>query len=60
MEADAALQIDTRGVAFGGGGLMPTLRNLARFGSHPIAGNVAIDPIALPAYHAMARRLIRK
>lgn len=31
---------------------------IARFGSHPVAGNVGIDPIALPAYHAVAKALM--
>lgn len=30
---------------------------IARFGSHPKAGNVNIDPIALPMYRAIAERL---
>jgi hypothetical protein len=30
---------------------------IARFGSHPKAGNVNIDPIALPLYRAIAERL---
>lgn len=29
---------------------------IARFGSHPVAGNNAIDPIALPLYRAIAAR----
>ena len=142
MEQDAALQVDTIGMAFGGGGLMPTLRDMARFGemmrlggkwkgkqvipakavrdiveggskerfkknmayptlpgwsyrnqwwvshnehaaymargihgqaiyidpkakiviarfaSHPMAGNVLIDPTSLPAYHALAKHLM--
>ncbi len=31
---------------------------IARFGSHPIAGNAANDPITLPAYQAMAEALM--
>lgn len=31
---------------------------IARFASHPVAGNAAIDPTSLPAYHALARHLI--
>lgn len=32
---------------------------IARFASHPIAGNVGIDPNSLPAYDAVARHLMR-
>jgi hypothetical protein len=32
---------------------------IARFGSHPLAANVHLDPTSLPAYHALARHLIR-
>ena len=28
---------------------------IARFASHPVAGNAVIDPISLPAYHALAK-----
>jgi CubicO group peptidase (beta-lactamase class C family) len=28
---------------------------IVRFASHPVAGNAAIDPTSLPAYHAMGR-----
>jgi len=31
---------------------------IARFASHPLAGNVNLDPMSLPAYHAVARHLI--
>lgn len=31
---------------------------IARFGSHPVAGNAANDPTSLPAYHALARHLM--
>ncbi|TNF58473.1 MAG: class C beta-lactamase-related serine hydrolase [Burkholderiales bacterium] len=31
---------------------------IARFASHPVAGNAAIDPTSLPAFHALARHLI--
>lgn len=31
---------------------------IARFASHPVAGNAAIDPTSLPAYHALAKHLI--
>jgi CubicO group peptidase (beta-lactamase class C family) len=31
---------------------------IARFASHPIAGNVGIDPMSLPAYEAIAARLM--
>jgi hypothetical protein len=31
---------------------------IARFASHPIAGNAANDPTSLPAYHAVARHLM--
>ena len=30
---------------------------IARYASHPVAGNVGIDPHSLPAYHALARYL---
>ena len=33
---------------------------IARFASHPIAKNAAIDPTSLPAYQAVAEYLIRK
>jgi CubicO group peptidase (beta-lactamase class C family) len=33
---------------------------IARFGSHPLAGNVNIDPASLPAYAAIAERLMAK
>lgn len=144
MEQDAAIQIDAQGTPFGGGGLMPALRDMARFGemmrlggkwkgkqivpaaaiadivkgggkegfakngayptlpgwsyrnqwwishnehsaysargihgqviyidpkaemviarfaSHPLAGNVNFDPTSLPAYHALAKHLMKK
>jgi len=31
---------------------------IARFGSHPVAGNVANDPTSLPAFHAAALHLL--
>jgi CubicO group peptidase (beta-lactamase class C family) len=31
---------------------------IARFASHPIGGNVGIDPMSLPAYGAIANRLL--
>jgi len=31
---------------------------IARFASHPLAGNVNLDPMSLPAYHAVARHLM--
>jgi CubicO group peptidase (beta-lactamase class C family) len=31
---------------------------IARYASHPIAGNMGIDPHSLPAYHAVARHLL--
>jgi CubicO group peptidase (beta-lactamase class C family) len=31
---------------------------IARYASHPVAGNAAIDPTSLPAYHALARHLM--
>jgi len=31
---------------------------IARFASHPIAGNAAIDPTSLPAYQALAEHLL--
>jgi CubicO group peptidase (beta-lactamase class C family) len=32
---------------------------IARYASHPVAGNAAIDPTSLPAYHALARHLVQ-
>jgi hypothetical protein len=32
---------------------------IARFASHPVAGNAANDPTSLPAYDAVARHLVR-
>lgn len=32
---------------------------IARFASHPVAGNAVIDPTSLPAYEAVARHLMR-
>ena len=32
----------------------------ARFASHPLAGNMNIDPTSLPAYRAVAEHLLRK
>jgi CubicO group peptidase (beta-lactamase class C family) len=32
---------------------------IARFASYPIAGNAAIDPTSLPAYHAVAKHLMK-
>lgn len=32
---------------------------IARFASHPVAGNVALDPTSLPAYRAVAEHLMR-
>ena len=31
---------------------------IARFGSHPLAGNFNFDPTSLPAFHAVARHLM--
>ena len=31
---------------------------IARFASHPLAGNVNLDPLSLPAYRAIAERLV--
>jgi hypothetical protein len=31
---------------------------IARYASHPVAGNAALDPTSLPAFHALARHLI--
>ena len=33
---------------------------IARFGSHPVAGNGANDPTSLPAYHAVAKYLMSR
>lgn len=33
---------------------------IARYASHPVAGNAAIDPTSLPAYHALAKHLIAR
>jgi hypothetical protein len=35
------------------------LRDLARFASHPQAGNMHFDPTSLPAYRAIAEQLLR-
>jgi len=32
---------------------------IARFASHPMAGNVHNDPVTLPAFDAMAKALMR-
>lgn len=32
---------------------------IARFASHPIAANAALDPTSLPAYHALAKFLMK-
>ena len=32
---------------------------IARFASHPLAANVHLDPTSLPAFHALARHLMR-
>ena len=32
---------------------------VARFASHPVAGNAAIDPTTLSAYRALAEHLLR-
>jgi hypothetical protein len=31
---------------------------IGRFGSHPLASNIHLDPTSLPAYHALARHLV--
>jgi len=33
---------------------------IARFASHPVAGNSANDPTSLPAYQAIGEYLMRK
>jgi CubicO group peptidase (beta-lactamase class C family) len=33
---------------------------IARFASHPVAGNVAFDPTSIPAYHALALYLMAR
>lgn len=37
---------------------IPRLR-IARFVSNPVAGNAANDPLSLPAFHAVARYLMK-
>ena len=32
---------------------------IARFGSHPLAGNASLDPTTLPAFRALAEHLLR-
>jgi hypothetical protein len=32
---------------------------IARFASHPMAANAALDPTSLPAFHALAQHLIK-
>jgi len=32
---------------------------IARFASHPLGGNVNIDPMSLPAYDAVAKHLMK-
>ena len=32
---------------------------IARFASHPLGANVNLDPTSLPAYHAVAKHLMR-
>ena len=32
---------------------------IARFASHPVGANANLDPTSLPAYHAMAKYLMR-
>jgi CubicO group peptidase (beta-lactamase class C family) len=32
---------------------------IARYASHPVAANAAIDPTSLPAYHALAKHLLK-
>jgi CubicO group peptidase (beta-lactamase class C family) len=32
---------------------------IARFASHPLGANANLDPMSLPAYHAMGRHLMR-
>ncbi len=32
---------------------------IARYASHPIAANAALDPTSLPAYHALAKHLMK-
>ena len=33
---------------------------IARFASHPLAGNVNLDPTSLPAYRAIAEHLMQR
>ena len=33
---------------------------IARFGSHPLAGNANLDPMTLPAFRALADHLLRQ
>ena len=57
-EDDAHLQVDSVGTPLVAVALNARLRDLARFASHPLASNVNLDPISLPAYHAVARHLL--
>lgn len=54
MEQDAALGVDRLGTAFGGGGLMAALRDIARFGEMMRLGGVWQGEVIVPPA-AMAR-----
>jgi hypothetical protein len=59
MEHEAAMQVDRIGTAFAGGGLMPTLRDMARFGemlrrNGKLAGRQVIPAAAVAAIRAGA------
>jgi hypothetical protein len=54
------MALDPSGAAVASGGFNCRLRDLARFASHPLVGNVHLDPTSLPGYRAIADQLLRK